>query len=348
MAGDRGAGGQVLDQGAIHAECSRSQSEARSFDCHSRIGPDGVSGDSGYVVPVHRRVAGPETRRERVDVRQPEPLCCRTFPASLTSRVGALAQSLAHFQMSHPQIVMLSPLFGQSQAPRLRQPLLFADKLILLQIGQVRVQLPVRLLHDAQHPVEKLRPMTDAVRSTGLTSSSSRSTRAIITPWIVSGMVIVSISAVARQRPVADSCTTAPASIGVRTISSRKKGVPTAVRTSAIRPTKYGSWARTLRPGPKPHSGGIGIRSRMDKLGACAATPLSRWLARFRPERAPSTWNWSRADAPCAGPQSIEERLDDRPRQLPRRSGIPSILPRDPAEHTGDAQPALGSLAPPT
>ena len=50
--------------------------------------------------------------------------------------------------------------------------------------------------------------------------------RAMITPWIVSGMAIVSIEEATFQRPF--SGRTAPLSMRVLMISSRKKGLPSA------------------------------------------------------------------------------------------------------------------------
>src|SRR2546427_421854 len=70
------------------------------------------------------------------------------------------------------------------------------------------------------------RPITDAVWTVRFSGSASRSRRAAMTSWTVSGTVIVEAAFASTRCP--SSVRTAPVSTSVRPISSRKKGLPSA------------------------------------------------------------------------------------------------------------------------
>ena len=116
----------------------------------------------------------------------------------------------------------------------------------------------------ATAPGQKTRPTTAAACGTRFASAGSRSIRAARTAWTVSGTARSTAASVAFQPPFAR--TIAPSSTRLRTISSRKNGLPSARATRSARSRS----GRASTPIRKPTS-----RSASPAASGSSATPVT-------------------------------------------------------------------------
>ena len=165
--------------------------------------------------------------------------------------------------------------------------------------------------------------MTEARRNTCFRSSSRRSTRAMMTPCRLSGMVISATRSVARQRPE-PRAPEPPRSIRLRITSSTKKGLPSVLRWIVWRRSAGSSTATRLADELGRLAAGEWTQENLDVPGR--PSPRRQGSCKPLPRESPISGGPTRRQAGAHRRSAAARARRVRPRRRPA-----SVRPRTPA-----------------